>query len=263
MIPSSWARCLAAALAALISMGAPATSGEVNVFAAASLQPALDPIATAWRVVSGHDARLTYAGTPALAKQIEQGAPADVFISADTEWMGYLEAKGLIREGTRADRIGNRLVLIAPVASARASIELQPGVDLTAVIGDGRLAMGDPASVPAGRYGKAALESLGLWRSVADRLAPTENVRQALAYVARGEAPLGIVYASDARSEPAVRVLAVFPEKSHPPIVYPAAIVASSANPAAAEFLDYVHSESSQRLFAAAGYRMIAPPDVN
>lgn len=236
---------------------APARAGDLLIFAAASLQPALAPIVADWRLATGNDAKVTYAGTPTLAKQIELGAPADVFVAADTQWMDYLATKGLIRAGTRFDRIGNGLVLIAPVLSARAEIKLEPGIDLAGILGDGRLAMGDPDSVPAGRYARAALEFLGIWPSLASRIAPVDNVRLALALVARGEAPLGIVYRSDARAEPKVRVLAEFPAKSHPPIVFPMAIVEPAPHPEAKSFIDFLQSDPSLSRFAAAGYDVL------
>lgn len=255
--PSAMAAAVIAALLLILPAGRPAAAGDLLVFAAASLQPALDPIMADWRASSGRGVKAAYAGTPILAKQIEQGAPADIFISADIDWMDHLAARGSLRASTRAERIGNRLVLIAPAASARAGVTMAPDLDLVSMLGSGRLAMGDPASVPAGRYAKLALESLGLWPSVAGRIAPVDNVRLALAYVARGEAPLGIVYLSDAKSEPAVRILAEFPRQSHPRIVYPSAILAASESPDARPFLDFLFSETSLKLFTQAGFDIL------
>jgi molybdate transport system substrate-binding protein len=204
----------------------------VTVFAAASLTEAIGELARR-SAASGRDPlRPVFAASSILARQIEQGAAADVFAAADADWMDYVERRGLLRAGTRRDVLGNRLVLVAPAGSALA-LAPAPGFAPGAALGrSGRLALGDPDFVPAGRYARAALTSLGAWPQVADRLARAENVRAALALVARGEAPLGIVYATDARAEPRVRVLGEFPAGSHPPIRYPFAITARARGPA-------------------------------
>jgi molybdate transport system substrate-binding protein len=187
-----------------------------------------------------------------MAKQIEEGAPADLFISADRDWMDYLQGRGLIRADTRRDLLGNRLVLVAPVDEAK-PVPLAAGA-LAAALGSGRLATASVASVPAGRYGKAALQALGLWAEVSSRLAETENVRAALTFVARGEAPLGVVYETDARAEPKVAVVARFPESSHPPIVYPAALTTASSAGEPSRFLDTLRRPESAAIFAREGF---------
>lgn len=216
------------------------------MLAAASLQEAMGEAADAW-AMGGHPAPvLSFAGTSALARQIEQGAPADLFVSADEEWMDTLERQGLLRPGTRGDLLGNRLVLIAPKGSAARGL---------ADLGDGRLALADTEAVPAGKYAKAALEHLGEWPGVADRIAPAENVRAALALVERGEAPLGIVYATDAMASAKVRVVRVFPADSHPPIRYPVAILATASDPDAAALRAFLASPEAQRIFARHGFQ--------
>lgn len=221
---------------------------EVTVFAASTLKTALDDIATAYSAGTGTAVTLSYAGTPALARQIEQGAPADVFISASVDWMDVLAAKGLIQPDSRRDLLGNRLVLIGPTGAAPLVLE-----DLAARLGDGRLAMALVDAVPSGQYGKAALESLGLWEAVAPSVVQSENVRAALHLVALGEAALGIVYVSDAVAEPRVTVLATFPETSHPRIIFPAALTLT-ASPEAAAFLDHLASPEAAEVFAANGF---------
>lgn len=225
----------------------------VKVFAAASLKNALDDIGATWTAGTGKQAVMVLAGSSALAKQISEGAPADIFISADLAWMDDLESKSLIKPGSRVNLLGNTLVLISPAQSNQA-VQLSDGTDLAALLAGGKLAVADVKSVPAGRYAKAALESLKLWDNVSGHLAQSENVRAALAFVARGEAPLGIVYGSDAAVEPKVRIAATFPAHSHPPIVYPAAIVATSVNPDTAAFLGYLRSAESRRIFRSYGF---------
>ncbi|CAN1554227.1 ModA ABC-type molybdate transport system, periplasmic component [Rhabdaerophilaceae bacterium] len=224
------------------------------IFAAASFKHALDDIALLWQTVTGHaPPRLSYAASNALARQIERGAPADIFVSADTDWMDYLAAQNALRAGTRSNLASNRLVLIAPrVASAE--ITLLPGVDLLPALGTGRLAMAQIDAVPAGRYGKAALLQLGVWDSIRDKIAQTENVRAALLLVARGEASLGIVYATDAAVEPQVRILATFPEHLHPPILYPVAIVHASTNTQASAFLAFLKGEKAFAILMKYGF---------
>ncbi len=238
--------------------GAEAAEKEVVVFAAASLKNALDEVNAAWKAQTGKQATISYAASSALAKQIESGAPADVFVSADLAWMDYLAEKKLIRPESRVNLLGNRLVLVAAKDSA-VQLDLVQGFDLAAALGGGKLAMANTEAVPAGRYGKAALESLGAWESVKGSVAQAENVRAALALVARSEAPLGIVYRTDAAAEPEVRVVATFPEDSHAPIVYPIAITAGSANPDAAGFLDFARSVAGKAVFEKHGFTALQP----
>jgi molybdate transport system substrate-binding protein len=229
-----------------------AKDGDVVVFAAASLKTALDGIASAWAAETGKRAKISYAASSVLAKQIEQDAPADLFISADLDWMDYVQGKNLIQPASRVNLLGNKLVLIAPKDSS-AKIELKPGADLAGALGGGRLAVGQVKSVPAGKYAKAALENLGLWASVEGKLAEAENVRAALLLVSRGEASLGIVYQTDAASDPGVKIIATFPDGTHPPIIYPAAL-AKKAGANAAAFFDYIKSGKAQALFEAQGF---------
>jgi molybdate transport system substrate-binding protein len=240
-------------LAILLGSTAAAAAEPVNVFAAASLKNALDAVSEAWKVEAGKEARNTYAASSALAKQIEQGAPADIFISADLDWMNYLDEKKLIKAGTSKVLLGNALVLVAAKGTGL-KLALKPGADLAGALAGGKLALGDVKGVPAGKYAKAALEKLGLWASLEASLAQSENVRAALALVARGEARLGIVYATDARAEPMVEVVGVFPDDSHPPIVYPAAVISSSTNPDAEAFVTYLSSPKAQEIFTAQGF---------
>jgi len=223
---------------------------QLIVFAAASLKNALDDVAA----LSPAKPLVSYGASSALAKQIEAGAPAQLFISADLDWMDYLDRNKLIREGTRRNLLGNKLVLIAPSGST-VQADIKPGFPLARLLGDGRLATADPASVPAGKYTKSALEKFGVWDSVSGRLASAENVRAALLLVARGEAPLGTVYATDAAAEPKVRVVAAFPDGSHPPIIYPAALTASApASGAAADFLSLLSLPSARKVFEKYGF---------
>lgn len=252
---------LAAVFAAALAAGAlgPVTSASaegVRVFAAASLSNALDAIGEAWRASGGEALVASYAGSSALARQIQAGAPADIFISASVDWMDAVEASGDLREGTRRELLGNTLVLVAHGADA-APVEIAPGFDLAGLLGDERLAMALVDSVPAGVYGKAALTSLGVWEAIAPKVAQSDNVRAALALVATGEAPYGIVYASDAVAEQGVSVVATFPADSHAPIVYPAAVLADSQNPRAEAFLDFLEGEEARALFRAEGFTVL------
>lgn len=226
------------------------------VFAAASLKEALDGVNAAWQKETGKSAVISYAASSALAKQIEQGAPADVFISADEAWMDYLATRNLIEPETRFDLLGNGLVLIAPKDSTLTA-KIVPSFPLASLLGDGRLAMADTGSVPAGKYGKAALETLGVWDAVKDKVAQAENVRAALVLVSRGEAPLGIVYATDAEADPTVKVLDTFPADTHPPIIYPVAITAASANTDARALVTYLKSTAARRVFEAQGFKVL------
>lgn len=237
-----------------------ARADRVTVFAAASLKDAMDEIAPAFEATTGHEVAVSLAGSSALARQIGEGAPAGVFISANGDWMNVLEAHGRLVKESRRDLLGNRLVLVGPVsASAEPSADV-PGItrefDLKARLGDGRLAMALVEAVPAGIYGKAALESLGFWDRLVDRVAQADNVRAALALVALGEAPLGVVYVTDARAEPRVTVVATFPEDSHPPIVYPAAAVAG-AGEADLAFLDFLSGPEASDAFTRQGFTVI------
>lgn len=231
-----------------------ARAETVTVFAAASLAGAMEDVAADWQAATGHRAVLSFAGSAALARQIQAGAPADIFISAGIDWIDALEASGDLRPGTTRDILGNRLVLIAHDPGA-APVTLGPDLDLGALLDDGRLAIAMVDAVPAGMYGRAALESLGLWPQAAPRLAQTENVRAALALVTRGEAPYGIVYATDAQAAgDAVTVVAHFAPDTHPPIRYTAAITAQSTSPAAQTFLDALVTPAAQARFAAQGF---------
>lgn len=246
---------LAGALAAFL-VPAAAQAQEVVVFAAASLKTALDTIAKDWSEKSGETAAISYAASSALAKQIEAGAPADIFVSADLDWMDWLHERKLIDEASRRSLLGNELVLVATGPNA-APIAIGPGFDLAGALGGGRLAVGEVTSVPAGRYAKAALTALGVWPSVEGSLAQADNVRAALLLVSRGEAPLGIVYATDAKADPGVSVAGIFPEDSHPPIVYPIALTASSHNPHARDFLAYVESPEAAAVFKEQGFAIL------
>ncbi len=243
-------RSVLAAGLALTAGPVMAKPAGVRLFAAASLQTALTKIAAGYRG-PGAPLRPTFGASSAMARQIAQGAPADLFISADTAWMDWLSQRRLVAAGTRRNLLSNRLVLIAPKAS-RVSLKITAGMPLAAALSGGRLAVADPAAVPAGKYGKEALIRLGVWDSVAGRLAPAENVRTALAYVARGEAPLGIVYATDAQAEPRVKVVGVFPQTTHPRILYPAAL--TKATPTGRAVLDYLSGPKAMALFAAEGF---------
>jgi len=266
-------RRYAVALISLVSLGLmalmPLAGGDARaeekplvVFAAASLKNALDDIGTAW-VASGHARPLiSYAASGPLAKQIEAGAPADLFIAADLDWMDYAQKKALIVEKSRVTLLGNRLVLVVPKTST-ATISLVPGAPLAALLGDGRLAIGEPQSVPAGKYGRLALETLGLWDAVAGKLAMADSVRAALLLVGRGEAPAGIVYQTDAAVEPNVKIIATFPEATHPPILYPAAVVAASVNQQASAFLAFLQQPAARAAFEYQGFTVVVAPAAN
>ncbi len=223
------------------------------VLAAASLQESLNDAADAWAARGHPRPVISFAGSSALARQIEVGAPADLFISADEEWMDHVAARGLLRRGTRATLVSNRLVLIAPVSS-NARLTITRGFPLARALGDGRLAMADPDAVPAGKYGKAALTRLGVWPGVSGKIAGAENVRAALALVERGAAPFGVVYATDARASARVRVVDTFPAASHPPIVYPAAALKSSTHRDAEGFRRFLLSAPGKALFIRRGF---------
>jgi molybdate transport system substrate-binding protein len=248
-------RCIL--LLALLLTGPHAFAADaLVVFAAASLTDSLQKASDAYTRKSGMPVKLSFASSSALAKQIENGAAADVFVSADQEWMDYVAGKNLIRTASRADLLGNRLVVIAPADSKVViSLGAKPGF-LEALGPQGRLATGEPTSVPVGKYARATLTKLGVWNSLESRLARAENVRVALSYVARGEAPLGIVYATDAAVEPKVRVVAVFPEDTHGPITYPAALT-STAQPSAFDYLRFLQGEEAAAIFERAGFSVL------
>lgn len=238
---------------AMIFSAVSAHSENVNVFAAASMKTALDQIGNAWKAKSGKDVVATYGSSATLAKQIEQAAPADIFISADLAWMDELAKNNLIKTESRKKLVGNTLVLVAASGS-----KLDPKIeDLAATLGAEKIALGDIKSVPAGKYAKAALDSLNLWSAIEKQVVMQDNVRAALALVARGEAKLGIVYGSDAKAESKVEVVTTFPESSHAKIIYPAAVIVASKNPDAQAFLDFLATKDAQLIFAANGFTLL------
>ncbi|BBC74387.1 molybdate ABC transporter substrate-binding protein [Altererythrobacter sp. B11] len=255
-VPLSLRWLLAALLLPLLTAcgGAEGTeSGAPVVLAAASMQEALTDAAGAW-TAAGHPApQLSFAASSALARQIEGGAPADIYLPADEEWMDRLEGLGLLRQGSRADLLSNSLVLIAPASSPPRSWD-GTRAGLLALLDDGRIALAEPDVVPAGRYAQAALQSIGAWDALSRRVAVAENVRAALALVERGEVPLGVVYATDATASAKVRVLASFPASSHPPIRYPVALLAASSNAQAPDLLAFLRSDQARAIFAAHGF---------
>ncbi|MBB4858488.1 molybdate transport system substrate-binding protein [Novosphingobium chloroacetimidivorans] len=243
---------IAASVALLVRTPSSEPAAPV-VLAAASLQESLEAAADAWTAKGHRRPVLSFAATSALARQVEAGAPADVFISADEEWMDTLSAKGLIRSGSRATLAGNSLVLIAPVSS-KTDLKIAPGMPLARALGSGRLALADPSGVPAGRYARQALERLGVWDQVSARVAAGDNVRAALSLVARGEAPLGVVYATDAKAEPKVRVIGTFPPASHTPITYPIALLQTARAPEAEPLRRFLLSPQAQAVFRRYGF---------
>lgn len=230
-----------------------AAAPAITVFAAASLKNALDAAAAAYKDKAGVELKISYAGSMALAKQIEAGGPAEIFVSADLASMDYLAEKNLIQAKTRFNFLGNTLVLVAPRTSKLEKVALTKEA-FAAAIGSGKIATGDIASVPVGKYAKAALEKLGLWSVAEPHFAFTDNVRSALMFVAREEAPLGIVYATDAKSEPKVKIVATFPSTSHPPIVYPVALTSGAKGEAPAKFLDFLKSAAAKAIFVEQGF---------
>jgi molybdate transport system substrate-binding protein len=243
--------------AAAAPQPARAQGGGLVVFAAASLKNALDEIAAAWAKEAGKPApKISYGASSALAKQMEQGAPADLFISADIDWMNYVEKKGLIKKDTQVNLLGNKIVLIAPKDS-KVALEIKPDFDLAKALAGGKLSMANVDAVPAGKYGKAALEKLGVWSSVKDNIAQAENVRAALLLVARGEAPLGIVYSTDAAAESNVKIVGAFRADSHPPIIYPAALTKETKSADSKTFLDYLKSSKARPAFERQGFTVL------
>jgi molybdate transport system substrate-binding protein len=239
-----------AALALFLAPAAEAQTG-ITVFAASSLTESMKAVAAAYQAKTGTKVTLSFGGSNTLAQQIDQGAGADLFISADSDWMDFLEKNNRIAPASRRNLLGNGLVLIG--GSRSKPLAIAPGFGLAGALDDSRLALADPNSVPAGKYGKAALMALGVWDSVAGKLAPAENVRVALEYVSRGECPYGIVYETDAKVDPTVHVVSVFPENTHPPIVYPVALTRTAA-PQARDFLAYLSGPESKAIFEKAGF---------
>jgi molybdate transport system substrate-binding protein len=253
-----------AAVALGIGLASPLTPAlaqekTVTVFAAASLKNALDDVDAAFTKSTGLKVVASYAASSALIKQIENGAPADVFASADLDWMDYGAQHKLIKDDTRVNLLGNRLVLIAPKDSKIGNVTIAPGFDLAKLVGDGRIVTADVRAVPVGKYAKAALEKLGAWAAAEPKFAMTENVRAALTLVARGEAPLGIVYETDAKVEPNVKIVGAFPADSHPPIVYPVALTAN-AKPEAAQYLAFLRSGAAKAVFETYGFTFLVRP---
>lgn len=258
-----WSGALLALVLAIVAYPGPGSAaraqGGPTVFAAASLKNAMDEIGAGW-VREGRPApKVSLAASNTLARQIEQGAPADLFLSADLDWMDYAASRGLIRAETRVSLLANSIVVIAPKGST-ATLAIEPGMNLAATLGSGRLAMGNVDAVPAGKYGKAALEKLGAWEGVKDRVAQADSVRAALLLVSRGEATLGIVYATDAAADPNVKVLAAFPADSHPPIVYPVALTKDSVHPDAGAFLAYLRGPAARAAFEKQGFTVLNRP---
>jgi molybdate transport system substrate-binding protein len=260
MLPDLPRRGFVASVACLaltpVAFGQGASSDTVVVFAAASLKTALDAAGKQWTAATGKKIVFSYAASGALAKQIENGAPADLFASADLKWMDYAAEKKLIVPESRTPLLGNTLVLIAPKDQA-SDLKIAKGFKLAEALGDSRLATGDPKSVPAGMYTQTALTSLGVWEAVGPKIAGADNVRGALAFVARGEARFGIVYRTDAISEPKVRVVDTFPSDSHPPIIYPFALTTTSKNPAAADFLAFLKTPAAAKVFETEGFAVL------
>ena len=243
-----------ASLALLMAQPALAQGAGPTVFAASSLTDAMKAVAAAYETKTGTKVVLSFGASNTLAQQIDQGAAADIYMSADTDWMDFLQKNNRIAVDTRHNLLGNRLVLIGGAQSK--PLTVAPKFDLAGALAGGRLALADPNSVPAGKYGKAALTALGVWDSVADKVAPAENVRVALTYVSRGESPYGIVYETDAKVDPGVHVVATFPENSHPPIVYPAALT-RTATARAKGFLAFLSGPEAKAIFEKAGFTVL------
>ena len=245
-------RRLIALIVALCAI-VPCHAAPPLVLAAASLQESLNAAADAWAARRHERPILSFASSSALAKQIDAGAPADIFISADEPWMDDVARHGLVKPGTRTSFLGNRLVLVAPAATAK-PVAIRPGFPLARLLGDGKLAMGEVSSVPAGKYGKEALARLGIWDAVSGKVAGADSVRSALALVERGEVPYGIVYATDALAAKTVKVVGVFPENSHAPITYPVAVLTASTSPEAEAFRRFLISGAGKAIFRRYGF---------
>ena len=250
---------IAVLLAALIPQGAVAQQ-SITVFAAASLKNALDGVDAAFTQATATKVTASYESSSSLARQIEAGAPADVFISADLRWMDYVAERKLIRPDTRVNLLGNKLVLIAPKDSRLDHVAIGPGFDIAKLAGDGRIAVADVKAVPAGLYAKAALEKLGAWASAEPKLAQAENVRATLAFVARGETPLGIVYETDAKIEPKVKIVGGFPDGSYPPVTYPVAATANTTKASVAKYLDFLRGKQAKDIFEKYGFSYLVKP---
>jgi molybdate transport system substrate-binding protein len=248
-----------AVLCGLAFPPAAAEDDSLVVFAAASMKNALDDVDAAYSAKTGVKVLASYAASSTLAKQIEQGAPADIFLSADTDWMDYATAKRNINPATRVNLLGNSLVLIAPKDSSIGDVTIAGGFDLAKLAGDGKIATGDVTSVPVGKYAKEALEKLGAWQAAAPKFAMAESVRAALALVARDEAVLGIVYSTDAKVEPGVKIVGTFPPDSHPPIIYPVAATLA-AKPATADYLAFLRTSAAKRMFEKYGFKFLVSP---
>ena len=245
----------------LLALAPPASAQEtITVFAAASMKNALDDVDAAFTKANGAKVTASYEASSALAKQIEQGAPADVFISADLRWMDYVAERKLIKPDTRVNLLGNRLVLIAPKDSKLDHVAIGQGFDIATLAGDGRIAVADVKAVPAGLYAKAALTELGAWAAAEPKLAQAENVRATLAFVARGETPLGIVYETDARIEPKVKIVGIFPADSHPAVTYPVAATASTTKPGVPNYLAFLRTRQARDIFETYGFSVLVKP---
>jgi molybdate transport system substrate-binding protein len=257
-----FARLLAAFGLALV-LAAPqqvAAQERLTVFAAASMRNALDDVDAAFTKATGTKVTASYAASSALAKQIAQGAPADIYVSANIKWMDFLDGKKLVKAGTRINLLGNSLVLIASKDSKLDHVTIKKGFDIAKLAGKGRIAVADTKAVPAGRYAKAALTSLGAWKAAEPKLAQAENVRATLAYVARGETPLGIVYATDAKIEPKVKIIGTFPVGSHPAITYPVAALSDSKNTHVGAYLHFLQTQAAKAIFEKYGFSFLVPP---
>ncbi len=253
-------RFISTILLALLSFAGPASAQDaLTVFAAASMKNAVDDINAEFTKATGIKVSASYAASSALAKQIENAAPADIFASADLEWMDYVAQKKLIKDDTRVNLLGNKLVLIAPKDSKIGNVAIAKGFDLAKLAGGERIAFADVRAVPAGKYAKAALESLGSWAAAEPKAAMAENVRAALALVSRGETPLGIVYETDAKIDPGVKIVGTFPEGSHPAITYPVAVTAT-AKPDAMKYLAYLRSQNAKIIFEKYGFTFLIRP---
>src|SRR5579871_6623119 len=251
--------CVLAVAFGLFSSPAWSEEKSLTVFAAASMKNALDDVDAAFTAKSGVKVTASYAASSVLAKQIDQGEPADVFVSADTDWMDYATKQKTIKADTRTSLLGNSIVLIAPKDSKIDKVTIAQGFDLAKLAGTGRITTGDVSSVPVGKYAKAALEKLGAWQAAAPKFAMAESVRAALTLVARGEAALGIVYATDAKVEPGVKVVGTFPADSHPPIVYPVAAT-TSASASATDYLAFLQTQAAKAIFEKYGFTFLVRP---
>jgi molybdate transport system substrate-binding protein len=258
-VRSAFLLSLLVAAAGWLVTPAQAQDKTLTVFAAASMKNALDDVDAAYTRKTGIRILASYAASSALMKQIEQGAPADVFVSADLDWMDYGSTKKLIKDDTRVNLLGNRIVLIAPKDSTIGDVTIGPGFDLAKLAGSGRITTGDVKAVPVGKYAKAALEKLGVWAAVEPKMAMAESVRAALELVARGEAALGIVYATDAKVEPNVKIVGAFPDDSHPPIIYPVAATVT-AKPQANDYLAFLRSQAAKSIFEKYGFTFLIKP---